>query len=333
MSTIYDVAKLARVSPKTVSRVLNEPNLVKQETREQVTAVIKKLDYHPNAIAASLKRQHTNIIGFVVPYGSEFVFQDQNMMEQLRGAHDQLTDEGYEVLISAPIDKKNILQEIALLLKHRSVDGVILYPSAGIEQILNEFHAKSLFYVTLGICFEEQQTNYVDLNMTPGAFEATKYLISKGHQKIGIVNKPHSFFRYEKDDLLNGYQNALQEAGIKYYNELITEGDFTFDSGYQAFQKLRELNPDLSAVICASDPMGCGVIKAVSEAGLELNRDLEVIFGDDLPFTHLLYPVLSSMHNPSYEQGKQAGKMITAVISSGTEVPGVTLNTKFVARG
>ncbi|MGE5581164.1 MAG: LacI family DNA-binding transcriptional regulator [Bacillota bacterium] len=332
MSTLYDVAKLAGVSPKTVSRVFNESHLVAEKTRQRVMAAVEKLDYHPNAIAASLKKQRTNIIGFVVPYGSDFVFQDQNMMEQIRGAHDLLTREGYEVLISAPVDKKDALQEILRLVKRRNVDGVILYPSAGVDRVIKEFKEKNFFYVTLGLCFEEQRTNFVDVNITPGAYAAAKYLISLGHRRIGVINKPSNFFILEKDDLLRGYRAALEEAGINYQAELISEGDFTFEGGYRAFQKLKALNPSITAVICSSDPMAYGAVKAISEAGLTANRDIEVISGDNLPLTQKLYPYMSSLHNPAYEQGRQAGKMIAAVIRRGVEIPGITLDTEFVIR-
>jgi LacI family transcriptional regulator len=97
MATLYDVAKLAGVSPKTVSRVFNESHLVSKKTQQKVAAAIKALDYHPNAIATSLKRQRTNVIGFVVPYSSDFVYRDPNMMEQLRGVHDSLSQEGFDV--------------------------------------------------------------------------------------------------------------------------------------------------------------------------------------------------------------------------------------------
>jgi DNA-binding LacI/PurR family transcriptional regulator len=333
LATLYDVARLAAVSPKTVSRVINEPQLVTEETREKVNAAIKKLDYHPNAIAASLKRKCSNVIGFVVPYGSDFVFQDPNMMEQLRGVHDLLTTEGYDVLISAPIYKRDALNEAIRLVKHRSVDGVILYPSAGIDQIINEFNEKNFYYVTLGLCFEEQKTNYVDINVTPGAYAATKYLISLGHRHIGLINKPHDFFLLGKEDLLRGYQLALQESGINYRSELIAEGDFTFEGGYRGYQKLKELNPTLSAIICSSDPTTYGVIKAVTEAGLIINHDIEIIAGDNLPLTHKAYPTISSIKNPAYEQGKQAGKMIIEIINSGSKIPGINLNTEFIVRG
>ncbi len=333
MATLYDVARLAAVSPKTVSRVINEPHLVTEETRERVNAVIKKLDYHPNAIAASLKRKCSNIVGFIIPYGSDFVFQDPNMMEQLRGAHDLLTTRGYEVIISAPVYKKDALNEAVRLVKHRSVDGVILYPSAGTEEIIYEFNEKNFSYVTLGLCFEEQKTNFVDINLTPGAYAATKYLISLGHRHIGLINKPHDFFILGKEDLLRGYQMALQESNIEYRSELVTEGDFSFEGGYRSFQKLKESNPDMTAVICSSDPTTYGVIKGVSEAGLRINLDIEIIAGDNLPLTQKAYPSISSINNPAYEQGNQAGKMIIEVISSGSKVPGINLNSEFVVRG
>jgi LacI family transcriptional regulator len=335
MTTIYDVAKIAGVSPKTVSRVINQPHSVTIEKRKRVTDAIKELDFHPNAVAASLKKQRTNIVGFVIPYGSDFVFQDPNMVEQIRGAHDLLSQEGYEILISAPVFKKGITDLISQLVKCRGVDGVIFYPSPGIDDIINDFNRKNFNfnYVSLGQCFEKQRMNFVDVSLTAGAYAATKYLISLGHCCIGVINKPSNYFFLGKDDLLRGYKAALGESGITYRNALVVEGDFTFESGYRGFQKLRKLNPALSAVICASDNMTYGVVKAITDAGLEVNRDVEVISGDNMPLTHKLYPFVSSIHYPSYEQGKEAGKMIATIISSGVEVPGITLHTEFVVRG
>ncbi len=333
MATLYDVAKLAGVSPKTVSRVFNESHLVTEETRNRVLAVVNELDYHPNAIAASLKKRRTNTIGFVVPYGSNFVFQDPNMMEQLRGAHDQLARDNYEIIVSAPVYQKDALAEISRLVKHRNVDGVILYPAAGIDGIINEFNAKNFYYVTLGTCFKDQKTNFIDMNVIPGAYFAVKHLVSLGHRRIGLINKPRGFFMIGKDDLLHGYRTALLESNLGYDANLVREGDYTFESGYDAFKILKEQNPEMTAILCASDPMAYGVIRAIDEAGFILNRDIEVIAGDNLPLTQKLFPFVSSINNPAYEQGKLAGKMIVSIIQSGSESLGITLKTEFVVRG
>lgn len=332
MSTLYDVAKLAKVSPKTVSRVLNQSHLVAEETRRNVLAAIKKLDYHPNAIATSLKRKRSNMIGFVVPYGSDFVFQDPNMMEQLRGTHDYLAAEGFELIVTAPLHKKDALQEALRLTKNRNVDGVILYPSLGVDEIIGEFRDKNLRYVTLGICSDRQQDNFVEVDQTSGSFLATKYLLSLGHRQIGLINKSHSFFMYNRNDLLNGYCSALKEAGINFNPGLVREGNFTFEDGYANLRSLLEENPNLTGVICASDPMTYGALRAIHDLGRETNRPIQVVAGDNLPLTQKLFPQLSSITNPSFEQGKLAGKMIVTIINEGRDLPGVNLKTEFIIR-
>jgi DNA-binding LacI/PurR family transcriptional regulator len=238
---------------------------------------------------------------------------------------------GFELIISAPLHKKDALQEALRLTKNRNVDGVILYPSNGIDQIIKEFRAKNLRYVTLGICYDQQKNNFVEVDQTPGCYLATKYLLSLGHRRIGLLNKPYSFFMFSRDDLLNGYVRALHEAGIEYLPSLVREGNFTFEDGYEKFRSLKEEHPDLTAVICASDPMTYGTIRAIADMGLKTD-EIQVVAGDNLPLTQKLFPQLSSITNPSYEQGKQAGKMIVNIINEGTEIPGVTLNTEFVVR-
>lgn len=334
MATLYDVAKLAGVSPKTVSRVLNESHLVSEETRRKVWEAIRKLDYHPNVMASSLKKKRSNNIGFVVPYGSDFVFHDLNMMEQLRGVHDAVTQEGYNLLVSVPLSKKDSHQEAMRLLKKRNVDGVILYPSAGIDPIIAEFHAKSLRYVTLGTYSEHQETNFVEINVFPGAYLATQFLLARGHRCIGLVTRPKSFFSYPKEDLyVQGYRKALREAGVEFSPELVREGDFTFEGGYRECLFLKRKYPEMTAIICASDPMAYGAIRALESLGLRVGKDVEVVMGDNLPLTQKLFPFLSAIVNPSYEQGRQAARMLISIIQNGQDVPGVFLEAGFIARG
>jgi DNA-binding LacI/PurR family transcriptional regulator len=334
MATIYDVAKMAGVSTKTVSRVLNEEPLVAEETKRKILGIIKQMDYHPNAMAARLKRQRSNIVGFVVPYGSEFVFQDLNMMEQLRGAHDVVTQEGNDLIVSAPVNRKDALEEILRLVKHKNVDGVILYPTAEVDGIIKELETKNFKYVTLGLYKEDQKTNYVIANVFSGGYLATKHLLARGHRWIGLINKPKSFFNYCTEDmLLVGYKAALTELKAPLSPTLLVEGDYTVEGGYQAFKKLWEsskIKP--TAVICASDPMAYGTIRAIEDLGYVAGKDIEVIAGDNLPLTRKLFPYLSALCNPSYEQGRQAGKMLLSIIKEKKDLPGITLNMDFIIR-
>jgi LacI family transcriptional regulator len=334
MATIYDVAKMAGVSTKTVSRVLNEEPLVAEETKRKILGIIRQMDYHPNAMAARLKRQRSNIVGFVVPYGSEFVFQDLNMMEQLRGAHDAVTQEGNDLIISAPGNRKDSLQEILRLVKHKNVDGVIVYPCTGVDAIIAELETKHFKYVTLGIYKEDQKTNYVNVNVLSGGYLATKHLLSRGHRCIGIINKPNSFYNYFTEDMLFvGYKAALTEQKIVVSPTWIVEGDFTIEGGYQGFNRLwKSSEQKPTAVICASDPMAYGAIRAIEDLGYVAGKDIVVIGGDNLPLTRKLYPYLSALSNPAYEQGRQAGKMLLSIIREKKDQPGVTLNMDFIVR-
>jgi DNA-binding LacI/PurR family transcriptional regulator len=331
VATIYDVAKIAGVSTKTVSRVLNEEPLVAEETKMMILEVIKQLDYHPNAMAARLKRQRSNIVGFVVPYGSEFVFQDLNMMEQLRGTHDIVTQNGNDLIISAPVDRNDSLQEILRLVKHKNVDGVILYPVSGVDAIIAELEQKNFKYVTLGIYKADQKTNFVNINFYFGGYQATKYLLAQGHRAIGIIKQPISFHHYYTEDmLLAAYQTALAEQKVAVTPTLIAEGDFTIEGGYQGFRQLwtaSTVKP--TAVICASDPMVYGAIRAIGDLGYVAGKDIEVITGDGLPLTRKMYPTMAAIVNPSYEQGRQAGKMLLTIIKEKKDQPGLTLDTDF----
>jgi DNA-binding LacI/PurR family transcriptional regulator len=334
MATIYDVAKMAGVSTKTVSRVLNEEPLVAEETKRKILEIIKQMDYHPNVMASRLKRQRSNIVGFVVPYGSEFVFQDLNMMEQLRGAHDAVTQEGNDLIVSASVNRKDSLQEILRLVKHKSVDGVILYPVAGVDAIIAELEIKKFKYVTLGIYKEDQKTNFVNVNVLSGGYLATKHLLAKGHRYIGIINKPNAFHNYCTEDmLLVGYKAALTERQFDVTPTLIAEGDFTIEGGYQGFHQLWADNVvKPTAVICASDPMAYGAVRAIGDLGYRAGKDVEIVAGDNLPLTRKLYPAMSALCNPSYEQGRQAGQMLLSIIKEKKDQAGVNLNMDFVVR-
>ncbi len=333
MATLYDVAKVAGVSPKTVSRVLNESHLVAEETKRRILEVIQKLDYHPNALAASLKKRSSKVVGFIVPYGSDFVFHDLNMMEQLRGVHDVLAQDGYNVVVSAPLSKKDALQEAMRLLKRRLVEGIILYPSSGIDHIVAECTHKGLPYVTLGVGFKGQEYNFVEVDMAESAYLATKYLITAGHRYVALISRPRGFFNYpENDSYFRGYQGALTELNIEVPLEFVREGDFTFEGGYREFRYIKQKYQEVTAFLCASDPMAYGAMRAMMDMKLQWIKDAEIIAGDGLTFTQKFFPFLSSIANPSYEQGRQAGKMIVALLEGKKEIPGVTLKAEFILR-
>ncbi len=329
MATIYDVARDAGVSVKTVSRVLNDSALVREETRARVQAAMAALDFHPNSSARSLRQKRTGAIGFVVPFGSEFVFHDPGMIEQIKGAHDVLNEKGYDMVLSVPTNTEEALKEAVRLTKRRSVDGVILYGMSGADSIVKELSEKGFHFVSLGYCFPEQTHNFVEIDAVAGGMAATRYALSLGHTRIGLIREPRNFLLPNKRSIVEGYRAGLEHAGIEYDERLVREGDYTVTGGYWAACRLLEQDPSITALICSSDPMALGALRALRERGLVPRHGTQdgflLLAGDCLPWTRAVEPSLGGIQAPLYEQGRLAADLIVAVISERRDIPGIVL--------
>ncbi len=329
MATIYDVAKKANVSVKTVSRVLNRSRLVREETRLRVQAAIDALDFHPNSSARSLRQKRTGAIGFVVPFGSDFVFHDPGMIEQVKGAHDLLNERGYDMVLSVPTNRDEALKEVVRLTKRRNVDGVILYGMSGADEIVKELSEKGFHFVSLGYCYPEQTHNFVEIDAVAGGMAATRYALSLGHTRIGIIREPKDFLLPNKRSIVEGYRIALEQAGVHYDEQLVREGDYTVTGGYWAASRLLDQDGSISALICSSDPMALGALRALRERGLVglpgSKNGFLLLTGDCLPTTRATEPSLGGIQAPLYEQGRLAADIIVSVLSDRRDIPGIVL--------
>lgn len=336
MATIYDVASKAAVSPKTVSRVINCCPSVKEDTKRRVLEAIKELDYHPNAVAKSLKRQKTNNIGYVIPYGSDFVFHDPGQLEQIKGANDALAASDYNLIISVPKTSNEALHEVNRLLKHKNVDGMILYAMGGVEPLAREFEEKGLRYISLGKCYPEQKYNFVEVDAPYGGYLGTKYLLDLGHRMIGFVGEASQFLEPAKESMITGCIRAYDEAGLKFPNHLVTHGDYSVECGYYAAQSFLAKEPNLTAIFCSSDPMAWGVVRALRERGITPGKEIDVLAGDDLPLTRNLEPGMSAINSKLYDLGMMAASMLVEYLDNEgkiiTDVPGRYLQGELVIR-
>jgi len=339
MPTIYDVAAKAGVSPKTVSRVINGSTLVKENTREKVLAAVQLLDYHPHAVAKSLKQKVTYNIGYVVPYGSDFVFRDPGQMEQLKGAGDVINTGDYNLILSVPNTSREALLEVNRLLKHRKVDGLILYAMEGVEPLAREFEEKGLKYVSLGKCYPEQEYNFVEVDSPSGGYLATKFLLNLGHRRIGFISEAPHFLVPAKESMIRGCIRAYEEANVEFPQDLVLEGDYTVEFGEYAAGKFLQKNSKPTAVFCASDPMAWGVLKRLRKEGLSPGYDIDVLGGDDLPFSRCIEPGLSAVNSKLYELGALAARMLLDYIKNSREriegdegIPGRYLQSELIVR-
>ncbi len=297
--TIKDIAKEAGVSISTVSRVVNSSLPVKKETKEKVLKAIEKLNYYPDSLARSLRVGYTKTIGIIIPNIANPFFATI-----VRGAEDFLRSKGFSLIICN--SDNDIVEEKKLFktLIEKKVDG-ILYSGIGdhVENLINR-NVKTVFIDRI---IKSNKFSYVCSNNYHGMYKLLEYLYNSNHRKfIFISGKKEIFSAAER---LRAFQDFASEYKIDFK---IYEGEYTRESGLSVAKKIKNL-PD--AVVCANDLLAYGVIEYFKAKGLIVPKDVSVTGYDDITFSKMFSPPLTTVKQPIYEMGKTAGEMIFTILS------------------
>lgn len=311
-ATIEDIARLAGVSRGTVSRVLNHRPDVDRETRARVLRVIEAQGYVPSLTAAGLAGGRNRLIGMLVP-----VFTWPILGELVRGITEILNRTSYELVLYTFNDEdltRNRRDIINRLLATQLTAGLLaMYPGDLSEQ-LTELYEQGV-PVVLVDDQREQITPWVRADDVTGAYTAVQHLIQLGHRRIAHIQGPSEYL--VSHDRHQGYLRALENNGIAPDADLILEGDFLPQSGYVCAQRLFDLPLEKrpTAIFAAADQMAYGVLRAAEERGLSVPRDIALVgFDDDAPSAHV-HPPLTTVHQPSFEMGQEAIKLLLALLA------------------
>lgn len=305
--TILDVARLARCSITTVSRVLNNSShKVNEETRKRVLEAIQQLDYRPNALAKSLLSKRTMTLGAVVPDISNPYYA-----EVVRGIQDTADQEGYTVLIQNTDRSSNRLRRGIHILREKNVDGFIftggLHGMERIGELLCELKERT---VVIGRLEEDFPSVRVDNEQA--SILAVEHLVQKGYYRIAYVSG--ALYSTTMVDRLEGFRKALQQFNLPELPGYIQEGKQTLQSGYEAMRRLLSLPEKPEAILFANDQMLFGAMKALSEEKLRVPRDFAVIGFDNVPLCSYFEPTITSIEIPKYELGQSAAKLLFNLI-------------------
>ena len=326
--TIRDVAAAAGVSYQTVSRVLNDRPDVAEDTRQRVHQVILELGYRPSAIARSLISNHTYTLGLITSDFSDYFFT-----QVIVGAEAEARKHDYFFMLCSTERNPDDEPEFFRLLTERNVDG-ILFARPSTEQ--DSRHILSLLQqgmplVTTAYHMPGIPLTVVDVDNVDGGFQATRCLIDGGHQRIATITGPPDW--KSVNDRLYGYQLALQQAGLPFTDLLLDAGDWSYESGYQAMQRLLQRAPQLTAVFAHNDQMAIGAIRALLEAGRRIPGDVAVVGYDDIPAAAYSYPPLTTIRQPMRKVGKVATQLlIEAIRNPNAEKKEVLLKPELVRR-
>ncbi|MEP7340045.1 MAG: LacI family DNA-binding transcriptional regulator [Acidobacteriota bacterium] len=334
--TLVDIAERAGVAPMTVSRVVNDNGYVSQAMREKVQRAVKELNYHPNGLARSLKRQRTHVVGILLPdIANPFSAQ------LVSGIQEILQARGYASFICASERSTEREQAgLSALFDHR-VDGVIVAtretPTG--NEWLARLVERKLPMVLVGREFLHPQVDRVTADHRKGGYEATKYLISTGHKRIGFVGV--SMANGKGLRRFQGYLAALRDHKLSVVEERIVGPDTTSgpgystqDDGYQGMKCLLSLSKPLTAVFARNDFTAIGAMCALHDAGLSVPDNVSIVGFDNVPLAAYTSPPLTTVDQPTVEQGRQAASLLLERIDGGKarERKEINLNCHLIIR-
>lgn len=310
--TIYDVAREANVSMATVSRVVNGNPNVKPVTRKKVLDVIERLGYRPNAVARGLASKKTTTVGVIIPDISSMFFA-----ELARGIEDIATMYKYNIILSSSDQNKDKELHLLNTMLGKQVDGIVFMGGNISPDHVEEFEKSPVPIVLAGSIEESGKIPSVNIDYEQSTFDSIIEFVEKGHKNIAFVTGPlQEPINGEKK--LKGYLSALEQSGIPYREELVVEGDYTYDSGIEAFEKLLENQNKPTAIFVGTDEMALGVVHGAEDRGFHIPNDFEVISADNTRLALMVRPQLTTVVQPLYDIGAVAMRLLTKYMNKET---------------
>jgi DNA-binding LacI/PurR family transcriptional regulator len=303
--TIRDVAVLAGVSHQTVSRVINRSEQVSPATRTRVKNAIAELDFRPNAIARNMAKGRTGTLACIAPNLTDYTFASI-----IDGGETEARKQGFFLLSASAHDEDTFAYLMDDLVNSRRVDGIMVinpYADGRHTHLPPDFPT-----VFAGARPREEAAASVALDDVAAAAAATRHLIDLGHRRIAMITGPMA--EDCSQDRCMGYEQALLDVGLVPLPELIIEGSWLAPSGYEAYQKLAQLDPAPTAVFAQNDQMAVGVLRAARDKGLMIPDQLSVIGVDDIPLAAYFAPPLTTLKQDFADIGREAARSLIRTI-------------------
>ncbi|KYP81414.1 LacI family DNA-binding transcriptional regulator [Ferroacidibacillus organovorans] len=316
---IKDVAMQAGVSPSTVSRVIANHPRISQETRDRVRLIMKEMDYHPNAIARSLVKRSSEVIGLLIPSTIEQFYLNPFFPEVLRGITQVAQHAGYDIFLSTALHGLNDVDRLEKLIRSKRVDGMILLTSRTTDPLLELVTELRIPSVLIGRPFNSLPISWINNDNRLAAHDMTQHLIRMGHRRIGYIGGSQELV--VSLDRLRGYSDALFEADLKLDPQCIVSGEFLEDVGYSGMMRLLALAERPTAVVASDDVLAFGAMRAAGELGYSIPDDLAIVGFNDIPLAKLSNPPMTTVNVNIYELGVQATHLLLDEIQGSVRGP------------
>lgn len=314
--TIREVAKAAGASVSTISAVLNKSDYVSAKMRSRIERAIKELKYRPNDLARALRLQKTHSIAIVVPDLSNNFY-----IELVRGAKDYSAAANYTVLIGDSRERWEEERNYLDSFQRRRIDGVVRVPaidapSGKAKSVLGNL---PVVYADRYPRSRDAYVGRVGVDNRLAANNATRYLLSLGHSRIGIITGGAS--GGTSIERLEGFLQALRTAGIRPDRSLILEGHNDVESGHDHTMHLLTRERRATAIFCTNNMMALGAFAAIQEIGLSCPEEISLLGFDDFYWAILFRPRLTMVRQPARELGMTAARMLIDHLEGRASIP------------
>ncbi len=325
--TIKDVAKIANVSPSTVSRVISNNPKISDETKIRVNAAMEALNYQPNQIARSLTNKSTKTLGLLLPGTDDDLLINPFFVQAMRGISSYAKKRGYYILLAHADKNEDETEVLNKLIGSKWVDGIILTTVKEDDSRIRFLTKRNHPFVVIGKPDDEEHTLWVDNDNVNAMFNVVDMLIKKGHRVIGFVGGADEF-KVTKNRLL-GYLKALRSSNIDADLNLVHEKDYTEDAAYEAtIEMIDYKTPD--AIVTTDDLIAFGVQRALNERQL---NNVALVGFNNTSLSQYKSPSISSVDINAEKLGMFAVKLLIGKIEDEKlETNNYIIETKFIER-
>ncbi|WP_080683399.1 LacI family DNA-binding transcriptional regulator [Paenibacillus polymyxa] len=306
--TIKDVARMANVSISTVSRVINNSQTVNSEIRKRVQDVLEATQFRPNAIARTLVKNDTSLIGVLLPAIKNNVFDDM-----VEGINQVAHLYGFDVIIALSGGDEDSEIHYYNMFREMQASGIIISVSEIRDALFALIEAAGIPCILVGRDFRDQSIPSVHVDNITAAFEAVTYLIQQGHQDIAMLQGPAGDISVGNQRFL-GYELALKTAHLPVRAERVLESGFSVEDGITSMRKLYHSAPLPSAVFCATDRIAIGAMNFLAENGVKIPEQVSFLGFDDIDMATIIRPKLSTVRYSASELGMVAARNLIKLI-------------------
>ncbi|MFZ4452611.1 LacI family DNA-binding transcriptional regulator [Salibacterium aidingense] len=328
--TIKDIAKMADVSPGTVSKIINNYDNVGEKTRRKVLDVIQETGYQPTFSAKSLATKKSNLIGLIYAGKINVDFTHPFFNEVVSSFKKAVGTMGYDIVMFSNENFKQDNGSYIARCRHFQLDGCLIIAGDDIEEAVYDLVQSDIPCVGVDFELEGPRSSYVITDNKKLSARVVEHLYVNSHRNIAYIGGPPDTAVAKIRE--RGFRQAMEQFSLSVRNEWMEYGDYFEESGYAAMHQILSASEKPEAVFAASDLMAFGAMKAMRDHGLQAPDDICMIGCDDIEACRYSTPQLTTIRQDKERLGKLAAHMLHDLIHGKQEMPPVFIDPELVIR-